>query len=127
MRGACPTFRGGSNEAVELLLNNGADIKQKAAPSADRSLFIVRTDEMSSCLSYMGNSKQEKRDQRSATPDATLAKTLAPEDIRVGDFVTMLHTQSRNCRLACGAQMRQRCHWLSRSASDSCLRLLAFR
>lgn len=29
-------------------------------------------------------------DNRSATPAATLAKALAPEDVRVGDYVTLL-------------------------------------
>ena len=40
----------------------------------------------------MGHSKQKQSDEQSATRCATLAKALAPEDICVGDFVTMLHT-----------------------------------
>lgn len=52
----------------------------------------VRTNQVSACPTCMGHSKQKQSDQQSVTLDTTLAKTLAPEDIRVGDFVTMLHT-----------------------------------
>ena len=37
----------------------------------------------------MGHSKQKQSEQKSVTLNTTLAKTLAPEDIRIGDFVTI--------------------------------------
>jgi hypothetical protein len=39
----------------------------------------------------MRRSRQKQTDQRSMPPRATLASTVAPEDLQTGDFVTLLH------------------------------------
>ena len=42
-------------------------------------------------LSSMRRSQQKQIDQRPQPPPATLASTVAPEDLQPGDFVTLLH------------------------------------
>ena len=46
------------------------------------------------CLPYMRPSKQKQLDEQRAAKHSALAKVLAPEDIRPGDFVTKLHAST---------------------------------
>lgn len=52
----------------------------------------MRTDELFPCPTGMGHFKQKTPDRPSAAQLTTLAKTVAPEDLLVGDYVTFLQT-----------------------------------